>query len=296
MSDEKQPIARAEAVRIVAAYMNPSRMLDERKDSEIELVESVISMIEEGRPVPAELHVLEDVVTEEIKRVRELREAMSAKTQDYVSKWSGGGHVDLNRYREHGSGVHLFRAYINRRAADEQKNGTRETAIKSKLAGWKVEDGYTEDMAESVMLEILKELDPIIRDLLKFCEDPNSADDTLPKLRGVLRIGKGLSPYDVDLDRKEKHGVYLWYRTYVAMENGEIPFKSMSATAKDIAKELEVSVRTAFNYWERAKRERPLFTEWGKSWLLRTRRAGTADGSEAEPPLIARTDREPPDR
>lgn len=111
-------------------------------------------------------------------------EKTGMRADDYANKWAQGGHMDMGRYRKTGSGLHLFRAYIKRREADEQIVEARREKLTSKLQGnlsswkpsdgyealtaWQANDGYISELGELLMLDILDSLDPIIEELLKF--------------------------------------------------------------------------------------------------------------------------------
>lgn len=241
-------------------YMNPARMLKGYKANPadtraIELVSSVETMIEEGRPVTAELHALADVMEKKAKEIIEARAAARVKLEDASSRWMKGGYPDLARYKEkNGSGMHLFRAYLNRRKADRQQDETRKGLLKAKRAEAERGRGkLTEDEAvELLKLDILAALDPVIADVLKVCEkgklDSNKA---LSELRSALRIGRGKSQYDAVLDKKRHAAIYLWLRAFT---DSTTVFRSPSATATVIAKELKISKRTALNYLAREVR------------------------------------------
>jgi hypothetical protein len=269
MTDDKQPITEAEAVRMLDAYMNPARKLKGYKhtnpnaEREIEVVASVQEMIDEGNPIPAKWRTLADVMEKKSKEITESRAAARVQLQETSSRWMKGGYRDLERYKENnGSGVHLFRAYLNRRKADRQQDETRKRSLEAKREEAKRgrTRRFTEDEAvELLRLDILDALDPVIDDLLmvcKVCEEgkPNS-NEILTELRSALRIGRGRSPCDAAQDTTRRKAIYLWWQAFTASTTVS---RSRSVTAAAIAKELNISKRTALNYLEQGQRENPV--------------------------------------
>lgn len=140
MMEDKQPISAKEASRLLKVYMNPVRVLQGHEVNfadarAIELVSSVEAMIEEERPVPAELRLLADVMEKKGKEIAEARAAVRVQLEDVSSRWMKGGYPDLARYKEkNGSGIYLFRAYLSRRKADRQQDETRKGLLDAKRA------------------------------------------------------------------------------------------------------------------------------------------------------------------
>ncbi|CAG2136051.1 hypothetical protein [Cupriavidus numazuensis] len=178
------------------------------------------------------------------------------------------GSAALTKYRAHGGGIELFRAYIDRRKADQQANLQRKTEVIEALnptggTGIPV-DAFERLTSELTMLQILEELDPVIKDLLRFCMNPGLGGDQLPNLRSALRIGgDGHAPSDSEQAERKWAVQERWIGAYLTMQETGI-YRSQNDIARDIAKALGVSQRTAINHWTDKKLAEP----WQASWAL----------------------------
>lgn len=115
----------------------------------------------------------------------------------------------------------------------------------------------------NIFLNILDALDPIVRDIVKFCDSVGPTDDQLVNIRSALRIGKGKAPHDADLQRKKWIVVAHWIDAYNKMEAGS-PHQSETQLKKDIATLAGVSQTTALNHWKEFKLKNPQQERWAK--------------------------------
>ncbi len=163
------------------------------------------------------------------------------------------------KYRYHKSGIELFRAYIERRTADSQRNTEKEQQIIERMnnPSGNPPDEYEEMTLELLRLHILKELDPIIKDLLTFCQKPPlDKDDQLPNLRSALRIGRGHTPSDSSRVEKQWEIERLWIKAYRDMETTRI-YRSEEQILAEIAKAAGVGKTTALSCWRSLKEREP---------------------------------------
>lgn len=177
------------------------------------------------------------------------------------------GSVALTKYRAHGGGVELFRAYAERRAADYQRNKEAEKRINDRLSnfgktGIPIRE-FEELCTERLRLQILEELDPIVGDILAFCESETEGDQQLRVLREALRIDRGHSPYDSALAEKRWEIEQRWIGAYLSMQDS-LTYRSENDIAKEIANLAGVSQRTAINYWSDKKNREPWQKKWAK--------------------------------
>lgn len=169
------------------------------------------------------------------------------------------GSVSLTKYLAHGGGIELFRAYVDRRNADQQANLKRKAEIIEALnANTGVPfDVFDRLTSELTMLQILEELDPVINDLRRFCANSGPGNDQLPNLRSALRIGDGRAPSDSETHERKWAVQQRWIDAYLAMqESGD--HRSQNDIAKDIAKEFGVSTRKVIGDWAEKKLADPL--------------------------------------
>ena len=197
--------------------------------------------------------------------------------RDWYTNASYRGGKALEGYKSHGSGVFLLRAYLEAREAVQKKNeARREKLLITLLTATPLQDKWNAAIQELIMLSILLKLDLIIRDLLTNCEDPGVGDDQLKALRGALRIGRGRSFHDVAQLSRAERSIGYWVTAYRTMHyTGTL--KSERAIAKEIAKELGISPRTAFNYWQKEKKARPSIAKYARVVRGRIRRAANSE-------------------
>jgi hypothetical protein len=181
---------------------------------------------------------------------------VSAKTD--APLWFGPGGSDLELYRRFGGGAALFRAYLKRREADQLKAYRRRQENLSTLqTAPALGPDYIAVLDELIMSHILEELDPLIRDLERFCDDPGPTDEQLRALRQALRIGRGRSPHDVARARQRENAIQWWHSAYRQMQN-TMMLLSDRAIAHEIADRLRISPRAAWGYWQQLKKSDPL--------------------------------------
>jgi len=248
MTGKRHRVSAAQAVQMVEAYMNPIRLLEGREDSSAEIVGRVESLIDEGRTIPAGLRAVAAVVKKKKKEI----EANDALLKDYLNQWERGGHADLHRFSRHESGVHLFRAYLKQRAIAGPILQPRRARIHAALKSWSFRDGYTAEIAEAAMLDVLDRLDPLIADVLRVCENSGRAGPAteLKNLRHALRVGRGRSSYDAESETTRRAVIYRWWQVA-----GKKDPRSLSAIASDIANEFGISKRTALNHLKQGQAE-----------------------------------------
>ena len=187
--------------------------------------------------------------------------AMAQEENKY--SYNPPGHDALTKYRAHGGGTELFRAYVERRAADKDCNQEKHAELLRRLNGphgIPIKE-FEEAGTDLLRLQILDELDPIIRDLLTFCENQPKVDDQLVNLRRALRIGKGHAPIDSSMAEIRWEIQRRWINAFLEMQDTR-HFVSENQMAKQISKALGVSVSTAVNHW----REKKVVEPWQKRW------------------------------
>lgn len=228
--------------------MNPARTLNGPHVNDVEIIERVEAMLDERRPIPVYLRAVAAVVRKKRQEIENNR----ALGKSNVDRWARSGHPDLIRYSRHKSGLHLFRAYLKQRdhvrpVMEERKANAESVAKASRPFEW-----YTTEIAELTMLAILDELDPVIGDLLRVCEDSSAIDPAtaLRRLRHALRIGRGNSRHDAHLETTQRAAIYLWWQAVNKKDH-----RSLSAIAGDIANQLSISKRTALNHLKQGQRE-----------------------------------------
>jgi hypothetical protein len=189
----------------------------------------------------------------------------------------------LEAYMRHGSGIFLLQAYLKSRRAVQKETKTRkENNLITLLTAPPLRAKWNAAIDELVMFNVLDELDPIIRDLLKNCEDQGEdqgvGGDPLKALRGVLRIGRGRSFSDVAKITRRQLVVGYWVSAYRTMDYSET-LKSERVIADEIAKEVGISRRTAFNYWQQEKKSRPSIGSYAKETRDRIQSAANIERS-----------------
>ena len=186
------------------------------------------------------------------------------------------GRIALTKYRVHGGGVELFRAYVQRREADKQVNRQRRELFEGRLPtpnkGVSHKE-FDEAATELLWMDILDELDPIIQDLLKFCEKQIPVDDQLPNLRSALRIGKGYAPSDSLLPETRWRIEQRWVDAYLKMSRDGEYFSETKIKA-DIASCEGVSESTALNHWKALKKREPWQAKWATEISVLAKTAG----------------------
>lgn len=174
-----------------------------------------------------------------------------------ASLWRRPGESDLELYSRLGSGMSLFRAYLSRRKASKPIARARHKELKSAMdAAAPIGREYFEAFDELIMLDTLEHLDQVVADLLKFCEKPGPTDGQLRKLRTALQIDRGRSPHDVALAERREKGIARWR---AAHRLSTLHPKSDATIARQIAKTLKVSQRTAWSYLEELKQRDPSY-------------------------------------
>lgn len=190
------------------------------------------------------------------------------------------GSASFENYLAHKGGMELFRAYIEHRTGDGERNAEKERQIIERLsvpfssAPWSEDqdpnapavlgiDPEAEELTrELLQLHIMKELDSIIRDLLEICvgqsDDNNilAPNELLVDLRRALKIGRGHAPSDSTRIKRQREIEKLWIKAYFDMYRTLI-FRSDSSIAEDIVRAIGVSKRTAFNCWVNLKECEP---------------------------------------
>jgi hypothetical protein len=163
----------------------------------------------------------------------------------------------------HGGGTDLFLAYLQRRKADRIAAKARQQQLIVEMeqpAGLPIKDANAA-RAELIMLDILSELDVVIRDLWRFCRHPGEETKQLPKLHAALRSGRGKRALDVARAKKQWAACELWLKAYNTMQKS-MQYRSDRSIAKEIATTLKLDWRTVLRYWQQYKQP------WGnpESW------------------------------
>lgn len=181
--------------------------------------------------------------------------------EERVNIFYSPGGFDLSRFQTHGGGIALFLAYVARRKADAKSNANRRAVLIQESesgAGW---DRHHVIADELLMLQILAELDPLVSDLVTFCNAPGPVCDQLVNLRSALRIGKGHAPSDSAVAVRVWAICTEWVKAYGQMESDKI-FLSENAIAEKIAQKIKVSRSTAINHWRELKTSQPAQAKW----------------------------------
>ncbi len=169
--------------------------------------------------------------------------------------WFVAGGQSFEDYQQFGGGAALFRAYLDRRAADSLKT---ECQVKRSEAALRdaspLSHEYISALEERLLLRILEELDPIIRDLLCLCDEPVAPEKQLRVLRRALRIGRGRSRQDVESMRRRESAIEQWEAAYRTMLSTGTA-KSERAIAQEIANRLGITSRAAWGYWADLKKQ-----------------------------------------
>lgn len=174
------------------------------------------------------------------------------------------------KYRSHSGGIELFRAYLERRKADKDKNDEREKELNfarsqvGHIGHWVSLQEVEGIRNELVWLHVLSELDLIVDGILQFCENMPHEDDQLRNLRKILRIAKGNAPYDSALTEKQWEVEQLWVTAYLEMQKSR-KFRSQSRIAAEISQQTNVSKTTAINHWKNLMKRLPLQEEWANN-------------------------------
>jgi hypothetical protein len=147
----------------------------------------------------------------------------------------GDDERELLKYDRTGGGLHLLRAYVLHRRMSAPVG--------------------------EVLPKILAALDPILIDLVQACESDGAKDDRsfLDLLRTALRIKGANSPAKSKQEATRRKIAYMWYSAYLDMNSDAAEFRSGRTIARDIAKELDVSLRTVQDVWAKAKKNRPVY-------------------------------------
>lgn len=186
----------------------------------------------------------------------------------------------LTDYHRHGSGIDLFRAYLERRKADNEKNEKWRLSHLDNIPSANAESVF----GANIFLNILDALDPAIQDIVRFCQDPGPVDDQLPNIRSALRIGKHRAPSDAEKEKRKWHVVSLWIQAYLKMQACQSGYKSETALKKEIASEAKVSESTALNHWKDLKKREPWQAKWAKEIAKRAKNLPVRPAAEAAKP------------
>jgi len=181
------------------------------------------------------------------------------------------GSKALRQYRKHGGGADLLRAYIQRRSADSRITTERRRLLTTTLERGLPFAEYNAVTAEMVMLDILADLDSVIRDVLAFSEDPGSQDDQLSRLRAALRIGKKTAPSAVASRLEAEKAVQGWIAIYLDMQKTGV-YRSPRQLALEVACMLNIAARSATRYWDNFKKLMPHQAQWAAQIAARARR------------------------
>lgn len=173
------------------------------------------------------------------------------------------GHAALTRFRAHGGGMELFRAYVERRAADQQHTQDKQDRLKEQLDS---QDGlpmdeFWEALTELLRCNILNELDVVIGDILDFCENQPSGDEQLVALRDALKIGRFHAPIDSRRTETKWQCEMAWIELFRHRQDAGV-FMTVDAMATEIANKIGISKTTALNHWEARTSREP----WQKQW------------------------------
>src|SRR5580658_9025437 len=93
------------------------------------------------------------------------------------------GYAGLIRYRMHGGGMDLLRAYQQRTRADRKLNSDRRAELVAREEGGLPPEKHAKVRAELITQDILDELDSVVHDLLTFCRRPGPQNVQLSGLR-----------------------------------------------------------------------------------------------------------------
>lgn len=156
------------------------------------------------------------------------------------------GHAEMTAFNRSNSGVHLFRAYLARRAADEKINKERMDELESRLKSGSIAvDEFADLIAERLRLHILEALDPIIEDVLYACDEPVSDSAKLKDLRHALKITDGLAKDDIERAERTQRVVSAWWE--VLYEMAETGYRSERENAELVASKTGIGWRQAIN-------------------------------------------------
>lgn len=198
-------------------------------------------------------------------------------------RFSEPGKAALMSYRSHGSGIFLFMAYLERRSADKEAARALEKHLIEQMESSSLSpESFAHASAELLWLGILRELDPIIKDLVRFCEAPGPVDDQLPNLRSALKIERGHSPYEAELAEQRWEVEYRWIQAYLKMGE-ERQYRSQNDIAGEISQAVGISKSTAINYWRNRKKLEPWQAEWAKQIEGMARLAGQHSKKAKQP-------------
>lgn len=169
----------------------------------------------------------------------------------------------LTKYKMHGDGIYLLRAFVAWRKATAEELAERRRAIIAEI-----EDpaGNTAVSFESLTSEllsqnILESLDFVINDLLAFCDDTIETNEQLTLLRDALRIGKFHAPTDsATKDAKQKY-IAAWIVQYAELERNST-YISENAIAKRVAEKFHISSKTALSHWRGFLKNQPQQAKW----------------------------------
>lgn len=192
------------------------------------------------------------------------------------------GRKALDKYLAHGGGIDLFRAYVERRDADRQTNAK---IYAETLKRMESPSGLPSEEFECASLTILRhrileELDPVIKDILKFCENQPPVDDQLPNLRSALRIGKGHAPIDSIRIKIKWEVQQRWIAAYMTMQDTRV-YVSANKLAANIANETGISAATAINHWNEKLASEPWQGKWAQEIINGAKKKKKAPSKKA---------------
>ena len=93
------------------------------------------------------------------------------------------------------------------------------------------------------------DLDPIIQELRRFCENHPEGKDQLSDLRLALKIGDRHAPDDSASIERRWQIEQRWIAAYLHMQDSK-EYPSENKIATQIGDSMKVSSRTALNHWK----------------------------------------------
>lgn len=178
---------------------------------------------------------------------------------------------NTSSYSQFGDGIYLFKAFMQWRDATSDERLTRRREI---LDAFESPEGVPllgfEALTNELLAQnILDRLEPIIGDLLDFCESKLETNAQLTALRDALRIGRFHAPSDTKTKESKIKCVSAWISEYGAIERTAV-WQSETAIARGIEKRFkgEISYKTALIYWHDFLRDNPWQTQWLEAVLF----------------------------
>lgn len=201
------------------------------------------------------------------------------------------GHKELGQYIVSNSGIHLFKAYIERRNADKAGEDKRTKELRDRLGEIGAQNGmptgaFEEVITELLRIQILDALDTIIEDILYFCEHPVDCNDKLADIRRALRINDGRALNDIETAAKKTEVISAWWGIVGEMTN--TGWRSQNTNARLVASKTGIGYRRAIDLWLEHLKSEP----WMKRHLSEiewpSKRPGKASKPARKPSPIKR--------